>query len=307
MSHHWAEQNERGNRFFLNLTAWLVRHTPTALMRIITAVVCFYFYATAPRARAHIRAYQGRLKNTFPDVGLPGYFSVYRQFAAFGDAVGDRFAVWQGKIRYEHITLDDPDNLYADIRQTGVQGQILICSHLGNVEICRALAGHHPNFKLNVLVHSRHAQNFNRALKKAGASDIRLIQVDTLDTALMMRLADKLQQGEWLAIAADRIPVRGEKTVSVRFLGDNVALPQGAWLLAHILKARTNTLFVIKENGRYRLSLRRFTDVPPTLRREGRDRYIAQTAQRYADILAEQARQAPLQWFNFFDFWSDHA
>ena len=127
---------------------------------------------------------------------LPRYWPVFRQFVAFGVAVCDRFAVWQRKIRYENLVLHDPDNVYADMDSPGGRGQIFVCSHVGNVEICRALVSHHQGFKLNVLVHSRHAQAFNEALIKAGADRIQLIQVADLDAALMMELNARIEAGE---------------------------------------------------------------------------------------------------------------
>lgn len=300
---HWANQHERGHALFLKLTALMVRYLPVPIMRLCTAAVCAYFYATSATQRRHIREYQTRLKQTFPTCRLPEKYSVYQQFAAFGNAITDRFAVWQHKISYPDLVLDDRDNVYADIRNHNARGQIFICSHLGNVEICRALVSHHIGFKMNVLVHSQHAQVFNQALKNAGASDINLIQVSELDAAKMLELANRLNAGEWLAIAADRIPIRGEKTVAVQFLGETAQLPQGAWLLAHLLKAKINTLFVLKKQGRYHLILRKFSDVPQW-KRANREQEIRQFAQRYADELAQHAAEVPLQWFNFYDFWA---
>ena len=300
---HWANQHERGHALFLKLTALMVRYLPVPIMRLCTAAVCAYFYATSATQRRHIREYQTRLKQTFPTCRLPEKLAVYQQFAAFGNAIADRFAVWQHKISYPDLVLDDRDNVYADIRDHNARGQIFICSHLGNVEICRALVSHHIDFKMNVLVHSQHAQAFNQALKNAGASDINLIQVSELDAAKMLELANRLDAGEWLAIAADRIPIRGEKTVAVQFLGETAQLPQGAWLLAHLLKAKINTLFVLKKQGRYHLILRKFSDVPQW-KRANREQEIHQFAQRYADELAQHAAEVPLQWFNFYDFWA---
>lgn len=301
---HWANQHERGHALFLKLTALMVKYLPVWIMRLCTAIVCAYFYATSAAQRRHIRQYQTRLKHSFPTCRLPETCAVYRQFAAFGEAITDRFAVWQRKITYADLVLDDRDNLYADIRDRSARGQIFICSHLGNVEICRALVSHHIGFKMNVLVHSRHAQAFNQALKNAGASDIHLIQVSELDGAKMLELANRLDAGEWLAIAADRIPIRGEKTVAVNFLGNTAQLPQGAWLMAQLLKAKTNTLFVLKKQGKYHLILRRFADVP-NVKRADRAAAIAAHAQRYADELAQHAADVPLQWFNFYDFWAE--
>ncbi|MDO4641522.1 MAG: glycosyl transferase family 2 [Neisseria sp.] len=301
---HWAAQNERGSRLFLALTTLMVRYLPAFLMNPCIRIVVLYFYLTASEQRKNILQYQQRLKATFPDVQLPSRLGVFRQFVAFGEAVCDRFAVWQRKIRYEHLVVDDPDGVSALVGDRSLRGQIFVCSHVGNVEVCRALVSHHKGFKLNVLVHSRHAQAFNEALGKAGADKIQLIQVTDLDASFMMELNKRIDAGEWLAIAADRVPVRGEKTVPVSFLGAQAEMPQGAWLLAGLLKTRVHTLFCIKQNGRYHLKLRHFLDSTDWKRGE-RNAAVSEAAQRFADRLAQECRQNPLQWFNFYNFWKE--
>lgn len=299
---HWAQQKERGSHFFLMLTRFIVQYCPLWLIRFFTFWVVSYFYLTSRKARAHIAEYQRNLKNTYPQVRLKNA-AVFRQFLAFGEAITDRFAVWQRQIHYEDLVIDDVENLYADI-DSGGRGQILVCSHFGNIEICRALLnnGHHPNFKLNALVHSKHAEAFNQALVAAGADELPLIQVEELDAQKMLALSERLENGEWIAIAADRVPIRGDKTQTITFLGQTAEFPEGAWLLASLLKAPINTIFSIKENGRYRLKLRHFS--PPIVGRGvQRQQQILQAMQAYAEVLGKECAENPYQWFNFYDFW----
>lgn len=304
LNHHWAKQQERGTKFFLDVTRWIVMYLPLWAIRIATFIVVSYFFLTSYKARRHIRLYQQRLTQTYPHIHLPRW-SIFQHFLAFGEAITDRFAVWQKKIVYADLQLDDVDNIYHDIDQHG-RGQILLCSHFGNIEICRALVdnGHHPDFVLNVLVHSQHAQAFNDALVKAGANELPLIQVSELDAQKMLELHQRLERGEWIAIAADRIPIRGDKTQTVNFLGSPAEFPQGAWLLATLLKSPINTVFCIKEKTGYRLKLRRFCTAI-TGRGGARQQQIDHAMQKYADLLAQECSEHPLQWFNFYDFWDD--
>ena len=76
--------------------------------------------------------------------------------------------------------------------------------------------------------------------------------------------------------------------------------------MAGLLKAKTNLLFLTQQNGRYELSLRKFADIPQWPRGK-RSEAIQASAQAYADSLAAAAARAPLQWFNFYDFWEDDA
>lgn len=299
---HWANQQERGTRFFLTLTRLIVQYCPLWLIRFFTFWVVLYFYSTSGKTRRHIAEYQQNLTACFPQVQLKN-IAVFRQFLAFGEAITDRFAVWQHQIHYADLVIDDSENLYAEI-DAGGRGQVLICSHFGNIEICRALLnnGHHPNFKLNALVHSKHAEAFNQALVAAGADELPLIQVEDLDAQIMLELSERIERGEWIAIAADRVPVRGDKTQTVNFLGKPAEFPKGAWLLASLLKAPINTIFSLKENGKYRLKLRHFS---PPIQGRGmiRQQHIQQSMQDYADLLANECAKNPHLWFNFYDFW----
>ena len=303
-SQHWAEQNERGSKLSLNLTRLIVQYCPLWVIKLVTFFVVSYFFLTSQKARRNIRRYQQRLQQTFPQVNLPRY-PVFCHFLAFGEAITDRFAVWQKKIRYADLIDDDTDNVYQAIRSGG-RGQILVCSHFGNIEICRALVDNpnHSNFKLNILVHNRHAQAFNKSLEKAGASSLPLIQVEDLDAAKMLELHERLERGEWIAIAADRVPVRGDKTQKVDFLGAQASFPKGVWLMARLLKAPINTIFCLKKWGDYHLKLRHFSG---PIEGHGKQRAdsIEQAMQRYADLLAQECAENPLYWFNFYDFWED--
>ncbi len=52
-----------------------------------------------------------------------------------------------------------------------------------------------------------------------------------------MLLQDKMQKGEWVIVAADRVPVQSDRVQHVDFLGESAAFPQGAWILANLLQS----------------------------------------------------------------------
>ena len=301
---HWSDKQERGNLFFLRTTLFLVRWTPLFFVRMIAFFVCIYFYLTSSQARKNIKNYQQHLKKQYPQTPLPKIMPIYQHFIQFGIAIADRFAAWQNKISPESLKYDDPDNVFKHMQQNQGRGEILVCSHLGNVEIVRCFANYWlPNVKINVLMHSKNAEKFNQMLKKAGADDMRIVEVSDLDAQKMLDLSQRLDNGEWLVVAADRTPPNSHKTVTVPFLGENATFPQGAWLMAMLLKSPVSLLFAVRKNHQYQLYLRHFADIPPSVSGKKRQQYIEQTVQQYATILAEFACRYPLQWFNFHDFW----
>lgn len=304
--HRWAGQNERGNSAVLGFSVWMVRHCPGWSVWIIAHLVATYYFLTSRRARRNIMEYHRRLRSTFPHVVLPRHFAVLCHFISFATAIVDRFAVWQGRLGMDDVVISHDDAMYTQMHNppAHARGQILLCSHLGNVEITRALVERFSHLKLTILVHTRHAKIFSAALKKAGASDLRLLQVSALDPALMLRLYERLDRGEWVAIAADRTPLRGGKKENIRFFGKETPFAQGPWLLSGLLEAPVNTLFCLREAGRYHVYFNHFSG-PLRWNKHNRRQVIRAQMQRYAQLLERFCASAPLQWFNFYDFWQE--
>lgn len=301
---HWAHERERGAPLLMRLTAWATRIFGRRAMRPLVAAIVFYFYCFGRSARRSVADYQRRLHAHGAAAALPARRPVYGQFLAFADAILDKLDVWHGRLTRADITVLDPDALHAQMNSG--RGQILVGAHLGNLEVCRALIEQSGEFILNVLVHTRHAEAFNRLLARTGASSLRLFQVTELDAAAMLQLNECIERGEWLAIAGDRVPVHGQRVVTVDFLGAPAPLPQGPWLLSGLLRCPVNLLFCTKIQGRYRVTLERLSDRIAWTRGQ-RDEQVRYWAQRYADRLARECADAPQQWFNFYPFWSDHA
>jgi predicted LPLAT superfamily acyltransferase len=298
---HWAAHQERGSFWLMKFTAWGVKVLGRRVLSPILHGIVLYFFIFGRQARHSAWQYQQRLADWSGQPALrPTHRRVFGQFMAFADAMLDKLDVWNGKLRLEQIEIVDPALLRAQLR--GGRGQMLVGAHLGNLEVCRALAELGEKVTMNVLVHTKHAERFNRLLGEAGASNLRLIQVSELDPAIMLQLSQRLENGEWLAIAGDRLPLQGERNTRVDFLGHPAAFPQGPWLLAGLLKCPVNLMLCLKQHGRYRVILEPFAEAI-TWRRSDREQVIATWAARYAERLGQYCLQAPLQWFNFYPFW----
>jgi len=304
---HWARRPERGSGWLMRLTARAIRLLGRRPLTPLVQLIVLYFYATGRQSRQAIAQYQQRLAayNRRDDL-FPARLAVYRQYLMFAEILLDKLDAWRGKITPDHLDIDDPDGVHAKLIGSQGRGQILVCAHIGNLEVCRALAEHNRAMRLTVLVHSHNAVRFNQVLTDAGASSLNLVQVSTLDAGAMLELSQRIERGEWLAIAGDRIPLTGNRTIPVDFLGAQAPLPQGPWLLAGLLRCPVNVLLCTRQGKHYRLTLRRLSD-SVTWTRNSRENEIRRCAQRYADTLAEVCRQAPLQWFNFYPFWNHHA
>ena len=298
---HWADHKERGSFRLMQLTAFGIKLLGRRVLSPVLYAIVLYFFLFGKRARRSSWLYQQRLADWSGRNELrPTRWRVFGQYMALADALLDKLDVWNGRLKIEVIEIVDPALLRNQLR--GERGQMLVGAHLGNLEVCRALAELGEQVTMNVLVHTRHAEQFNRLLGEAGASHLRLIQVSELNPAVMLQLNQRLENGEWLAIAGDRVPLHGGRSVEVDFLGHPALFPQGPWLLAGLLKCPVNLMFCLKHEGRYRVILEPFTDAV-LWRRSDREQVIAHWATRYAERLGHYCLQAPQQWFNFYPFW----
>ena len=298
---HWADHKERGSFWLMKFTAFGIKLLGRRLLTPVLYGIVLYFFVFGRRARHSIRDYQQHLADWSGQSSLrPTQWRIFGQFMAFADALLDKLDMWNGRLKFEDIEIVDPARLRDQLR--GERGQMLVGAHLGNLEVCRALAELGEKVTMNVLVHTRHAERFNRLLGEAGATSLRLIQVSELNPAVMLQLSQRLENGEWLAIAGDRVPLHGGRNVQVSFLGHPAPFPQGPWLLAGLLKCPVNLLFCLKHEGRYRVTLEPFADAVQW-RRSDREQVIAEWATRYAERLGHYCLEAPQQWFNFYPFW----
>jgi predicted LPLAT superfamily acyltransferase len=131
-----------------------------------------------------------------------------------------------------------------------------------------------------------------------------VVEVDTLgpDTAIALR--ERVERGEVLVIAGDRTPPSDNgRVVQAEFLGAPANFPEGPFVLAHLLECPVYLLVCLREQGRYRVHLEPLAE-RVRLPRGARAAALRDHVQDFAGRLERHCLRAPLQWFNFYDFWS---
>ncbi len=300
---HWADMRDWSLLWGMRLLFSIHRLCgPRVLQLFLYPVVSYYWLANRP-ARQASRDYLQHLAAFAPELALSASrLNSYRHFISFANAIIDKLAAWADTLALADIEFQGRNQLLDDLKSG--KGALLLACHLGNPEVCRMLATYDADLKINVLVHTKHAEKFNRLLARYNPeSGLHLLQVTEINAASAMLLAEKIELGELVIIAADRTPVGNSQRVSqVDFLGAPALLPQGPFILAALLKCPVYSLFCIKQQDKHRVIFEPFSD-GLSWSRTDREQVIQQTVQRYAERLQDYCRQVPLQWFNFYDFW----
>lgn len=300
---HWAQINEFSFIAGMRLLFWLCRVFGHSSFRAVLYPVVLWYMVAKPAARAASRDYLRRVVQS-DSVGrrIPGWFSIFRHFVSFADNILDKMLLWSGRPRIDAVDYRNLDLIAAQVASK--RGALLICSHLGNVELCRVLSQSMPGLKMTVLTHTKHAGKFNRLLARLNSeSQMNLMQVTELSPATAVLFTEKISQGELIAIAGDRIPVSpNPRVVLANFLGAPAPFPVGPYIMASLLQCPVYLLFTLRRGGVAEIHFELFREAI-CLPRQRRDEALAGLAADYAGRLEYFCRRAPFQWYNFYDFW----
>jgi len=275
------------------------------LYRLVLWPVALYFTARRGIARRASVEYLQRVGVLRPDASGPArWVRVTRHIERFADALLDKALAWTGALDLSDTAMDVDPRFEAAV--AAGRGGVLVVAHFGNLEVLRALALRLPRLRLKILVHTRHAQRFNRLLKRLNPdSAADLLQVTELDAALAADLSNCVARGEFVVIAADRVPVGGQPghTLGIPFLGAPAPFPIGPWVLAASLGCPVFWLSCLKTGVRYTLHCEQLFDriiMPRAQRRAVLVRVMTVFVQR----LESACRAQPYSWFNFYPFWA---
>jgi predicted LPLAT superfamily acyltransferase len=173
--------------------------------------------------------------------------------------------------------------------------------HVGSFEVLRAIALDECPVPVRVMMHDRHAEKLARVLRQLNATlPAQVIPLGRPQAMLDARNA--LHHGELVALLADR-SMYGDRQVQCDFLGGRAGFPRGPFELAAMLDAPV-VLFCATYSGRGRYDIRIEPLDLPSLAGETRDQTLDRRCRAYAAWLEARVREAPYNWFNFYDFWA---
>lgn len=302
-SRHWAQIGEStfvaGMWFFYGLHRVVGRR----ILRVLLWPVVLFYGLTQPRARGASLDYLGRMQQAHGVIGgPPGWTHWLRHLMSFAETLLDKLLAFGGRYPWERVRFEGQSALDDLVREG--RGAILVTAHAGCLELCQAVAGRVPGLKLTVLVHTRHAERFNRMLSRLNPGNpVRLLQVTEVHAATAVELSRRVHAGEFVAIAGDRVPVSGGKTVQALFLGEPAPFPVGAYVLAALIRCPLVMISCLRHGTGHVVRFDRLAEAVQ-LKRAGREEQLAAAAAQFASRLEALLVAAPYEWFNFFDFWT---
>lgn len=308
-STHWVHQKEVKGLWGMRLMVLVWRFLGRKVFSLMLYPVVGVYWLTVSAARKASQSWISRVRAqlTARQMPVPSNLTSYQHFLRFGDAMLDKIASWRGELHFGRDVVFAPGAEEA-LNVSDPRGKLLLASHLGDVEACRALAQLQGSKTINALVFSENARRFRQIMQEmAPLAGLNLLPVNDIGPNTAILLKEKLERGEWIAIVGDRIAVNTQRGGEWRvcwssFMGQVAPFPQGPFILASILRCPVSLIFALRQQKKLRIHCEPFAD-PLLLPRASRQHALQNAIDRYAERLEHYALQSPLDWFNFFDFW----
>jgi predicted LPLAT superfamily acyltransferase len=292
MSAGWLAQRERGSLAGTRALVWIALALGRRSARMLLYPICLYYLVFSPRARGASRAYLARALGRAPRLS-----DVFSHYLTFATVALDRVFFLRGRFAQFDVRIEGEEILREAL--AAGEGCLLFGAHMGSFEALRALGRDH-DLRVSLVMYEDNARNViavSKAIDPTLAESV--IPLGSLDS--MLRVAQRLEHGEWIGVLADRALAR-EGMARVPFLGDTAGFPVSPFRIAGMLKRPIVLMLGLYLGGnRYALHFERLVE-PHELTARDNDavqRWVA----RYAERLAHHCRNTPYNWFNFYDFW----
>jgi predicted LPLAT superfamily acyltransferase len=311
---HWSEHQEQALGYWqVRFLLFLFRLLPVYFLRCLAFPVGFFYYVFSKKGRDESRRYLKKVAAVQRGDKSPPR-SPLRHIIAFSITLVEKLESWGGKFFLDRVHFHDDDIQDLKDRLERGEGAFLICSHLGNAELLRALAGFNRtgvsrDIPVTAVIEGSVTAHFNRMLRELNPQSVlRTLSTRNFGPDTAVLLQDRLAAGELVVIAGDRTSINTRnKYFLFPFLGEDAPFAYGPFFLAALLKAPVYFVFALRRKdltlqSEYDMMVHKSTLSFDCPRKEREDR-IRELARNFAASLEEYCKQYPYQWYNFYDFW----
>ncbi len=269
----------------VKLACWVALRFGRVLSRVLLLPVCLYYVVAGRESAVASRDYLRRVLQRPPRM-IDGFRHVH----CFAACLLDRIYLLRGRFELFDITLHGENLVTSHV--AGGNGCLLFGAHFGSFEAIRAAGRHVPGLRLSLVMYEENARKTNAVLNAINP-DLAMDIIALGRPGAMLAVQDRLDAGQLVGLLADR-GLRGERQVMVPFLGALAGFPEGPFRMAVLLGRPVVVMFGVYRGGRrYDIFFETLEPSANPLDMLG----------RYVERLEHHCRDAPHNWFNFYDFW----
>jgi predicted LPLAT superfamily acyltransferase len=294
----WSGRTLGGNWLFASC-AWLLPKVGAIGAWLIAWPIAAGFLSVGGRRQFGMRSYWRRRR---PGAGpLVHGLLLLRHYHSFGLILCDRLLVYlrPGDYVFAHDNRGVLERAVAS-----PTGCILLAAHVGNWEVSGMRLAQLTTKPVNLVMVRNDIAQVQRYVDERMRGE-RIAVIDPRDPlGASMGIHSALSRGEVVCMLGDRT-FPGQPSLEVPFLGGRARFPVGPFHVAALAGAPIVVCFLMKTGLRgYRLEVDEPWRLPLAPRGLARSAMLQAAVGRWAARLERQVRRYPLQWHNFFEFWS---
>ncbi|MBT8371199.1 MAG: lysophospholipid acyltransferase family protein [Deltaproteobacteria bacterium] len=262
-----------------------------------------FFLLFPLRVRNSVRLYRA----LYPDRNrLFHLWCAWRQFHNFTDVFMDRFLLQE----FDELAFTSEGFEHFEKSIDDGNGCILLMSHMGNWDVAAHLLKRKlKNIRLLLYMGVKQKEQIEQIQKESlSQSGIQIIAVEQ-DSQSPMDILEGIrfiESGGVVSLTGDLVWKRDQRTIPVKFLGQEILLPEAPHLFALLSGAPLFIFFAFRTGkNKYRFTMSEPIYLAAVSRQE-RAGAIQRSAQQYAAILEATLRNHPLQWYHFRPFLKSH-
>lgn len=305
MADNWYEQKQ-DNSLGYYLMFKCLKILPSFFFRFFAIFVGFFYWTFSSGARKFSKQY-------FSNLGRRG--SSLKHIVCFAINLVEDVQSWAGKLNFSNVTWQDDD--VKDLVETidSGHGAVLLISHLGNAQMLKGLAsigesGTKRKMSITTISDANISKGFNSLLNQVNEdSSFHIVNSNDIGPETIILLQERLENGEVIVIAGDRVSAHTDRNIEIEFLGKKANFPYGVFLLVSLLNAPTYFVNGLRHRdfslgAKYDMFVKK-NKIGFDCGRKEREVRIQKSAENYAQNLEDLCRNHPYQWYNFFDFWGE--
>ena len=305
----WSHRRERGSLLALRFMAWVAVTLGRPVARLLLHPITVYFLLFGVSARRHSARYLTRALGR-PATGR----DQYRHFHAFASTVLDRVYFVRGQTgALDMFDLTMQGDSGCDDTLASRRGGFLIGAHLGSFESLHAAGKSFPGMQVTMVMYPDNARKIHGVLQ-AMAPDFKLAVIAIGNAGSTLAIRDALDAGHLVGLLGDRhLGTEAARDsarspgIEISFLGVPALFSDGPLRLALLLRRRVIFMVGLFLGGkRYDVRFQTLADFrnPPT-DPVAREQLVRETLHAYVAKLESLCREAPYNWFNFYDYWRE--
>ncbi len=312
---HWAQNQEKTNHWGIVFLLTIHRYLGRLPFRIFMGPVILFYWLMDKNVRQHSMDYLQRAQSYGLFNQKPSLLLSLRHLAFFGETILDKFLALTDPDNKATLAIENDQMIMDCIAKK--QGGIVLTSHMGCLEKLINHGLQQKETELVVLMHTKHAQQFNALLRDRNQAlkKIHFMEVSALTPASACEIEAFIARGALVFIAGDRVPLASEATCKISFLGKDAHFPIGGVILANLFHCPLFSITCWRtpkkrpvlsgQTHHYTVRFGNLSDGKNVyINRRQRQQDISILMKSFVKELERGLTQSPLDWANFYAFWS---